>query len=234
MQTGSGYGNQAVRSAYDPVEARGRFIARTYNHLFGAIVAFAAIEFALFATGLAQVIVGAMLSISWLFILGGFMVAGWVASRAAHTARSLPAQYAALAGYVLIQALIFLPLLVMANQVAPGAISSAGLVTILGFAGLTGIALHTRKDFSFLRGALMWGGIGAMLLIAGGVIFGFQLGTFFSVAMVVFAGVAILYDTSNVVHHFPEDRYVGAALELFASVTLMFWYVLRLFISSRD
>jgi FtsH-binding integral membrane protein len=234
MQTGSGFGHDAVRTAYDPVEARGRFIARTYNHLFGAIVAFAAIEFALFATGVAEVIARAMLSINWLFILGAFMLLGWVASRAAHTAQSLAVQYAALAGYVLIQALIFVPLLVMANHFAPGAISSAGLVTILGFGALTGIALYTRKDFSFLRGVLMWGGIGAMLLIVCGVIFGFQLGTFFSVGMVVFAGAAILYDTSNVVHHFPEDRYVGASLELFASVTLMFWYVLRLFTSSRD
>ena len=49
-----------------------------------------------------------------------------------------------------------------------------------------------------------------------------------------FAGAAILYDTSNVLHHFPEDRYVGAALQLFASVALMFWYVLRLFMSSDD
>lgn len=80
----------------------------------------------------------------------------------------------------------------------------------------------------------MWGGVGALLLILGGVLFGFQLGMFFSVAMVVFAGAAILYDTSNVVHHFPEDRYVGASLQLFSSVTLMFWYVLRIFMSSRD
>jgi FtsH-binding integral membrane protein len=47
------------------------------------------------------------------------------------------------------------------------------------------------------------------------------------------AGAAILYDTSNVLLRFPEDRYVAAALELFASVALMFWYVLRLFMS-RD
>jgi hypothetical protein len=81
---------------------------------------------------------------------------------------------------------------------------------------------------------LLWGGIGAMALIVAGIVFGFQLGTFFSVAMVVFAGAAILYDTSNVLHHFPEDRYVGAALELFASVALLFWYILRIFMSSRD
>jgi FtsH-binding integral membrane protein len=232
MQTG--YGHDALRATYDPVEARGRFIARTYNHLFGAIVAFAGIEFALFQTGLAYSIAQALTGVSWMLVLGGFMVTGFLASRVAHTSRSLPAQYAALAGYVIIEAIIFVPLLVFANTVAPGAISSAGLVTILGFGALTGIALVTRKDFSFLRGVVIWGGIAALLLIIGGVIFGFQLGMFFSVAMVALAGAAILYDTSNVVHHFPEDRYVAASLQLFSSVALMFWYVLRIFVSSRD
>jgi FtsH-binding integral membrane protein len=230
----SGYGQDVLHASHDPVEARGRFIARTYNHLFGAIVAFAALEFALFQTGIAYVIAKSMMGVSWLLVLGGFMIVGWLASRVAATSRSLPAQYAALAGYVVVEAIIFVPLLAYANAVAPGAISSAGLVTIVGFGALTGIALVTRKDFSFLRGILMWGGIGAMLLIGAGILFGFQLGTFFSVAMVVFAGAAILYDTSNVVHHYPEDRYVGASLQLFSSVALMFWYVLRIFLSSRD
>ena len=79
----------------------------------------------------------------------------------------------------------------------------------------------------------MWGGVLALVAILGGIFFGFELGTWFSVAMIGFAGGAILYDTSNVLHHYPEDRYVGAALRLFASVAMMFWYVLRLFMS-RD
>ena len=95
------------------------------------------------------------------------------------------------------------------------------------------VVFLTRKDFSFLRGILMWGGIVALVLIAGGAIFGFNLGTYFSVAMVALAGASILYDTSNVLHHYPEDRYVGAALSLFASVAMMLWYVLRLFLSRR-
>jgi len=37
-----------------------------------------------------------------------------------------------------------------------------------------------------------------------------------------------------VLHHYPEDRYVAAALELFSSVALFFWYILSFFISSRD
>lgn len=79
----------------------------------------------------------------------------------------------------------------------------------------------------------MWVGILAVGAIVAGAIFGFQLGTWFSVLMVGVAGAAILYDTSNVIHHFPEDRYVGAALQLFASVALMFWYLLRLLSSRR-
>jgi hypothetical protein len=138
-----------------------------------------------------------------------------------------------LAGYVTAQAIIFVPLLWLADKFAPGAITSAAAVTFAGFVGLSLVAFYTRKDFSFLRGVLMWGGIVALILIAAGAIFGFQLGTYFSVAMIALAGGAILYDTSNILHHYPEDRYVAAALELFASVALMFWYVLRLFLSRR-
>jgi hypothetical protein len=174
-----------------------------------------------------------MLGVSWLLVLGGFVVVSWIARGVAHRTTSLGAQYAALAGYVVAQAIIFVPLLWMANVYAPGAITSAALVTFLAFAALTLVAFYTRKDFSFLRGILMWGGIVALVLIVGGVIFGFQLGTYFSVAMVALAGAAILYDTSNVLHHYPEDRYVAAAVELFASVALMMWYVLRLFMSRR-
>jgi len=138
-------------------------------------------------------------------------------------------QYLALAGFVVAQALIFVPLLYVAQiKAGGGVIESAAYVTLMGFAGLTAIAFYTRKDFSFLQPFLMWGGVVALVLIAAGTLFGFQLGTFFSVAMVAFAGAAILYDTSNFIHHYSEDRYVAAALELFASVALMFWYILSL------
>lgn len=229
----NGY-NQALPQAYaGAVEERARFIVRTYNTLFVAILAFAGIEVALFQSGLAHAIAGA-LGGNWLLVLGGFMVVSWLASRVSLTSQSKGAQYAALGGFVLAEAIIFVPLLVVANTMAPGAIQSAALVTFVGFGGLTAVAWTTRKDFSFLGGLLRWGGIVALVLIGASLIFGFNLGTFFSVAMVAFAGAAILYDTSNVLHHFPEDRHVGAALQLFASVALMFWYVLRLFLAARD
>ena len=210
-------------------ESRGTFVSRTYGHLFGAILAFLLIEVALFKTGLAESIATAFLSVSWLLVLGGFVVASWIARSVAHKATSKVAQYGALAGYVVAEALIFVPLLYLANKFAPGAISSAAAVTFVAFAALTAIVFLTRKDFSFLRGALCWGGVIAITLIVAGAVFGFNLGTYFSVGMVALAGASILYDTSNVLHHYSEDRYVAAALELFASVALMLWYVLRLF-----
>jgi len=210
------------------LEERARFVARVYSHVFGAIIAFTAIEVFLFVTGLAQIIASVMLSTSWLVVLGAFTLVGWLASRAAHQAVSLTTQYLALAGFVVAQAIMFVPLLYVAQYYAPGVIQSAAVVTLLGFAGLTAIGFMTRRDFSFLGAGLRWAGMVAVLLIVASVFFGFELGTFFSVAMVGLAGASILYDTSNVLLHYPEDRYVGASLELFSSVALMFWYVLRL------
>ena len=228
---------QAYGAYQQPVGAidtarRAQFITRTYAHLLAAIVGFTAIEVVIFQAGLALPIARAMLGVGWLLVLGGFMVAGWLFSSMAARAQSRSAQYAALAGYVLIEAIIFVPLLMVAEVNAPGAIRSAALLTLVGFGALTGIAMTSSKDFTFLGGILRWVGVSALLLIVGGVIFGFQLGMFFSFAMVVFAGATILYSTSRIMRTYPEDRYVSAALELFASVALMFWYILRIF--SRD
>jgi FtsH-binding integral membrane protein len=215
------------------VEERADFISRTYAHLFGAMIGFTIFETFLFKSGLAETIARTLLGVNWLLVLGGFMIVGWFASRTAMNATSTASQYGALAAFVAAEAIIFVPLLYIANLTAPGVINSAATVTLLGFAGLTAIAFMTRKDFSFLGGILRWGFIIALVLIVAGVLFGFQLGTFFSVAMIALAGGAILYDTSNILHHYPQDRHVAAALSLFSSVALMFWYVLQLFIS-RD
>jgi FtsH-binding integral membrane protein len=215
------------------VDTRARFIVRTYAHLVGAVGAFTALEMFFFSTGIAASIFRALMSVPWLLVLGGFVLVSWIATSAAHRAVSMAAQYAALAAYVLVEAIIFVPLLAIANYKAPGVISSAAVVTGLGFAGLTAVAFLTRKNFSFLGALLYWAGAAALVAIAAGAIFGFALGTWFSVAMIVFAGGAILFDTSNVLHEYPEDRHVAASLQLFASVMLLLWYVLRLFLSRK-
>lgn len=211
---------------------RSEFIWKTYAHVVGAILAFAAIEMYLFSSGVAQAI-AAPLASNWLFVLGGFMLVGWGASHVAHRLESTAAQYGAFAVFIVAEAIIFTPLLYAAVLRNPAIIESAAGVTVLGCVGLIATAMVTRKDFSFLRGILVWGFFLALAAIVGALIFGFHLGTWFSVAMIGFAGAAVLYDTSNIMHHYPQDRHVAAAMSLFASIALMFWYVLQLFLA-RD
>ena len=213
---------------------RAAFIANTYMHLFGAIVAFVALEYYFFSSGVAAALAPLMTG-NWLLVMGAFMVIGWLASAGASRVTSPTVQYLALGAFVVAEALIFIPILLYANAYAPGVIQSAGMLTLLGFAGLTMVAFTMRKDFSFLNGVLMWGGIAALLLIVGSLIFGFNLGTWFSVAMIALAGGSILRDTSNIMLHYPQDRHVAAALALFSSVAMMFFYILRLLIAlQRD
>jgi FtsH-binding integral membrane protein len=212
------------------------FIRRTYSHLLAAIAGFVAIEAIAFSLGIAQKVAEVLLasSMGWLLVLGGFVIVGTMASRAAARAVTLTAQRTALAGYVAAEALLFMPLLYLAERMAgPSVIGSAALVTTVGFVALTGIAVTSKRDFSFLGSLLKWVGVMALLAIVGSLLFGAVLGTWFSIAMIAFAGAAILFSTSRVLRHYPEDRYVSAALELFASVALMFWYVLRLFMARR-
>ena len=215
-------------------DSRSVFITRTYTHLVGGILGFILVELALFESGLAQSIARFMFGFNWMLILAAFMLTGWLASRTARTSTSIGMQYFAYAAYVVAEALIFVPLLYIADAKAPGTIDSATLITALGAGGLMLVAHRTRKDFSFLRAILMWGGVLALVAIIGGVVFGFALGTWFSVLMIGFAGAAVLYDTSNIIHYSPQDRYVSAAMQLFASIALMFWYVLRLMMGSRS
>jgi len=208
---------------------RGVFIIRVYGHLMAAIAAFILVETWLFKSGYAESIAIKLMGVNWMFILGGFMVAGWLARGLASRSGGLGTQYLGLVLYVAAQAVIFVPLLFYAEHYAGGGvIASAAILTMIAFVGLTLIVYQTRKDFSFLGGILRWAGIMAFVAIGGAVFFGWQLGTWFSLAMIALAGGAILYDTSNILRHWPNDRYVGAALELFASVALMFWYILRL------
>ena len=214
--------------------SRSIFIIRTYNHLLGAVLAFTGLEIALFKTGMAEPIARAMLGTHWIVVIGAFILVSWIASSVAHRVTSKTAQYAALLAYVVAEAIVFVPMLFIVKLVAPDVLQPAVIVTGAGFLALTFIGFMTRKDFSFLGGLLRWLGAGALLAIGAGLLFGFNLGTWFSVGMIVFAGAAILYNTSNVLLHYPEDRYVAASLELFASVVLLLWYVLRLFLRMRD
>jgi FtsH-binding integral membrane protein len=171
---------------------------------------------------------------SWLIVLALFMGVSWLAEYWANSGASRTLQYAGLALYVVAQAIIFIPILyVAAFYSSPDVIPMAAMITVGLFLGLTAVVVTTRIDFSFLRGALVVGGFVALGTIVASIIFGFNLGTFFAGIMVLFAGAAILYSTSNVFFRYRTDQYVAAALSLFASIALLFWYILRILLSLR-
>lgn len=215
------------------VQDRSEFIWKCYAHVVAAILVFAAIETYLIQSGIAYNI-AVMAQGSPFIMLGAFVLVGWGGMHLAHKVESTQLQYAVFAAFIFVYAAVFSPLLLMATQVAPGVIDSAAGITVLASVGLIATAMITRKDFSFLRGVLVWAFMLALVAIIGSFIFGFNLGTWFSVAMIGFAGAAVLYDTSNIMHHYPKDRYVAAAMALFSSIAMMFFYIVRLLMMSRD
>jgi uncharacterized protein len=224
--------------SYTPVATldeatRSEFLTRVYQHLLAAVVAFVAFEALLINLGIAREIYELVSGGGgrWLIVLGGFMVVNWLATNAAHDILNPSRQYAGLFGMAAGEALIFAPFLHYVFEVEGGGtttVLAAAVITAIGFAGLSAVALVTRADLSFLRPILLWTGVCALVLIVGALLFGFELGVWFSVAMIALAGGSILYQTQTIMRRYPADAYVGAAVQLFASVMLLFWYVLRL------
>ncbi len=226
--------NQVI--AHADGNTRQRFIRKTYLHLAAAIALFAVLEFLMVQAGLhikAMQLLSAIGTWGWLGVLLVFGFASSLMQRWAQTSISLEKQYMAWAGGVLLEALIFLPMIGIALAVSQDAnlLQQASVVTIALVIGLTAVVFTTGKDFSFLRPMLTIGFFVAVGIIIMAALFGFTLGAFFSGAMILFAAAAILYETSQIQHHYHESQYVGASLSLFASVGLLFWYVLQFMMS---
>ena len=226
--------NQLV--AMSTEEQKASFYRKTYMHVALAILAFIFVETALLMVVPAELIMG-MVSQKyvWLLIIGGFWLASMLAEKWT-MASSRSMQYAGLGFYVLLEAIIFLPMMYIALVYTGSGkvILQAGLITFMLFLGLTGVALTSKRDFSFLRSVLIIGGFISLGLIIAGWIFQFNLGLWFSAGMVFLAGASILYQTNQLKNTYTTEQYVGASLHLFASVMLLFWYVLRILMSRKD
>ena len=220
--------------AQSPADTRTEFYQKTYLHLAGAIGVFILLEVALFSIpGIELKVLSMLQGFNWLLVLGLFMVASWVANKWAVSDTSRSMQYAGLGLYIIAEAIIFLPILFIATYYTgqSGLVGQAGIITAALFAGLTFVAFTTKKDFSFLGGVLKISFFVALGLIVASMFMGFNLGLWFSGAMVLVAGCSILYQTSNIIHQYRPDQYVAASLGLFASVALLFWYVLQILMS---
>jgi len=218
---------------------RAAFIRRTYGHLAGAILAFTALEMVLLKIPHIDRFIFGMAGngLVWLLVVGAFIGVSWLANAWAMSGASRGLQYAGLGLYVVAEAVIFLPLLYLATFVVQDTnlIPTAGILTLSMFGGLTLAVFMTGRDFSFLRPILSICSFLALgLVVAFCFTGGFTFGLAISFFMVALASAAILYHTSNVLHHYRNDQYVAAALALFASIATLFYYILWILLASRD
>ena len=224
-------------AAQAAADERAGFITKTYLYVLGAIMTLVAIQMTLFAVvGLPRLmeLTAPMLGGAWIVALGLFMLVSWVANHWALNSTSSAMQHAGLALYIVAISILLLPLLCIAQlKGGEGTILSAAVATAGLFSLLTLTVFVTRKDFSFMRPFLMFGGLAAVGFILTAFFFGFALGPIFAYAMIAFFCCYILYDTSNIMHHYRIGQHVAAALALFASVVMLFWYILILFMN-RD
>ena len=228
-----------------PASDRVAFFKRTYLHVAGAFAAFGALLYAFFVTDVARSIMQGFGSI--MSSMGGFgilvvMLMFWggtyVAQKMAENRASRPSQYLGLGLYVVLEAIIFVPLIVMVaikTDGNPGEILiPACAVTAALVVGLTVAVFTMGIDFSFLRVAIVIGSVCALGIILVAAFTDSQLGNWFSNIMILLMATVILYQTQVIKDSCETDQHVLAAFILFSAFVTLLFYVIRLFSGRRD
>ena len=228
-----------------PASDRAAFFRRTYGLVAVSFAGFAVVLYALFISGAAAVMmksltgmVGSLGGWSILLVMVAFWAGTTVAQSLAFNRASRSSQYAGLGLYVLLEALIFVPLIYYTAAVTrgnPGEILlPACAVTGALVVALTAVVFLTNMDFTFLKVAIVIGSICMLGIILVAAIFGLSLGTWFSIAMIVLMATVILYQTNVIKDTMETDQHVAAAFILFSSFVTLLFYVIRLFAGRRE
>ncbi len=232
----TGYIGSIVANS-DPL-TRSAFMRKTFITLALALLAFVGVCYGLVVTDLGLGIANLLFGNSWgIFAsLLLFMGVSAVATNLAYQSFNPAVQMLGLGIYIIIQALLFLPMLIYAAAFVGGEVLLyAGIATTALAGGLIFLALINKVDFNFLNGFLILGGIAATITVFAAIIFQFNLGVWFSLLMILFACGAILKDVSDIKYRFHTTQHIAAALALFASIALLLFYVLRLLLQfTRD
>jgi modulator of FtsH protease len=110
------------------------------------------------------------------------------------------------------------------SQLVMTALGGTGVI----FLGLSGYALTTRKDFSFMRGFLLVGVLVAFLAGLGAIFFTIPaLSLAVSAMFIVLMAGMILFQTSDIVHG-GETNYIMATISLYISIYNLFLSLLQL------
>lgn len=219
-------------------DVRLTYVRRMYGYLMVGIGSLVAIEVLLFATGLGHAFADRIIAwdyLGWPLVLGGYTLLTWIATSFAEGPDEHGTHRIAYAMLIAAEVLLLTPVLGLAFALPElqGTVGQAAAISTLGFIGLSGIAITSARDFTFLGSVVRWAAVVGVLLIVVALFVGFTLAAWFSVAMIAVAGGAILWETQQVLRTHYEGTEFAAAMKLFSSVTLLFWYVLRLLMAAR-
>lgn len=219
-------------TAFDaPLTERQVFLRKTYG-LFTATLA---------ASGVGAYVVAstpALLQLAarglWLFMIG-WIALGFFEARIAN--RSNAGGLAVLGLNAVLVSLILGPVLTMYVGMGGAAlVAKAFGLTVFVFGGLTLYVLFTRQDYSWMGGALSMAGFGLLgvIVVSWFFPFGHVGALLLTLAAIAFLSGVILYETSNVLHHYATHQAPLAAAALFSSFVVLFLWILRLLSSNRD
>ena len=162
----------------------------------------------------------------WLITLGGYFGLLFLVTRLRNSAWGLAAVFAltGFLGYTLGPILTFYLSLPNGSQVVMTALAGTGAI----FLALSGYALVSRKDFSFMGSFLMVGMLVAFLAGLGAMLFNIPMLSLAVSAMVILlmSGM-ILWQTSDIIHG-GETNYIMATVTLYITLFNLFVNLLQI------
>jgi len=216
------FGNQEEQVFEQPLSSSeaNKLIRNTYMLLSMTLL------FTAFTAGIAMLI--NMPPMHWLIVLGGYFGLLFLTSYLQNSVWGLASIFA-LTGFMgltlgpIISA--YLTMFSNGSQLVMMAFGSTATI----FLGLSGYALASRKDFSFLGGFLFVGILVAFLAGIGAIVFNMPgLSLAVSAMFVLLMSGLILYQTSDMVHG-RETNYIMATVTLYVSIYNLFLSLLQLF-----
>lgn len=161
----------------------------------------------------------------WL-LFGGFIGLSFLTQMLANSAWGLLAAF----GFTGFVGFALGPILssVMQSDVGSHLVMQALGGTAVIFFALSGYALASRKDFSFLQGFLFAGAIVLIIAMVAGIFLKMPaLNLAVSAGFMLFASAAILFETSAIIHG-GQRNYIIATVALYASIYNLFISLLNL------
>ncbi len=217
--TGFGSQDEHIERTLSSVEAN-KLIRNTYMLLSATLLFTAAMAGVAMITNMAPM--------HWLMVLGGYIGLLFLTSYLQNSAWGLLSVFA-LTGFMglTLGPIISAYLTMFSNGALLVMMAFGSTATI--FLGLSGYALASRKDFSFLGGFLFAGILIAFLAGIGAIVFklpGLSLAV--SAMFVLLMSGLILYQTSDMVHG-RETNYIMATVTLYVTIYNLFLSLLQLF-----